>query len=197
MTNPSTNPRTPEQTYEHLQLIQPVITRMSAASASAKGWLLPVIAATYGYAITAYNPWVALLGLGAVLLFLYLDANYLREEKRYRRLYDAVARGDDVPLFTLTPSDAPPLPGERCHAEWQSGRQDVISRIIPPWGVLKSWSIAPFYIPLALVGLGITGLALLACAEPSPVQQAAHATAFRELSANSLKTHTYNPPLSP
>lgn len=155
MTN-AESPGPPDKTYEHLQLIQPVITRMSAASSYAKSWLLPVVVATYGYALSVHNPWVALLGVAAVLLFLYVDANYLREEKRYRRLYRAVAAGEELPPFTLDPNDALPEKGDtRCLAEWKSGRQDRLSAYVPPWGVVKSWSIAPFYTPLALVGLVI------------------------------------------
>lgn len=123
----------PDETYAHLQLIQPVITRMSSASSSAKSWLLPVVTATYGYAITSQNPWIALLGVAAVVLFLFQDANYLREERRYRALSKSVAEGKDSARFTLVPSNA------------QDG-SDGISQ------VLKSWSIAPFYIPLIVIG---------------------------------------------
>ena len=47
------------------------------------------------FALTKSADSIALLGLAAVLLFAYLDANYLRQEKRFRRLYVAVAAGRD------------------------------------------------------------------------------------------------------
>lgn len=78
---------------------------MSAASSSAKGWLLPVATATYGFALIQHSRAVALLVLAAVVLFMFLDANYLRQERAYRRLYDTVARGTRaVPQFSLDPS---------------------------------------------------------------------------------------------
>ncbi len=89
-----------EDLHKHLDFIQSVVTRMSAASTSTKSWLLPVVTATYGYGMTQ-NAWsVIALGLGAVLLFMFLDAHYLDREKAYRALYDAVARKKGIPLST-------------------------------------------------------------------------------------------------
>ena len=49
---------------------------------------------------------IGLLGIVAVLLFAFIDANYLRQERAYRELYNRVASGDErVPLFSLNPSD--------------------------------------------------------------------------------------------
>ncbi len=125
---------------------------MSAASATAKGWLLPVVTATYGYALTQDDGSVALLGIAAVGLFAMLDANYLRQEQAYRRLYDTVARGSrQVPTFTLDPSEADPTttgPQRSKVLVW-------IGHWIPGWRVWRSWSIAPFYGGLVVIGLVI------------------------------------------
>jgi histidine triad (HIT) family protein len=59
---------------------------VSAASTAAKSWMLPGVTVTYGYAITQSAASVAQLDVGATLLFAYRDANYLRQEKRFRRL---------------------------------------------------------------------------------------------------------------
>ena len=64
-----------EDRRKHLDFIQAVVTRMSAASSSAKGWLLPVATATYGFALIQHSRAVALLGLAAVVLFMFLDVN--------------------------------------------------------------------------------------------------------------------------
>jgi hypothetical protein len=99
----------PDDRRKHLDFIQAVVMRMSAASATTKSWLLPVVTATYGYALTKSADSVALLSVTAVVLFTFLDANYLRQEKAYRRLYDAVTRGTrSVPQFSLDPSYADP-----------------------------------------------------------------------------------------
>ena len=84
---------------KHLEFIQDVITRMAGASSSAKGWLLPVVTATYGYAITKTEWAVAALGVLAVVLFGFLDANYLKHERSFRELYKAVIKNDSrVPV---------------------------------------------------------------------------------------------------
>jgi histidine triad (HIT) family protein len=143
---------------KHLDYIQAVVTRMSSASSSAKGWLLPVVTATYGYALTKKQSPVALLGVTAVLLFGFLDANYLRQEKAYRRLYDAVARGSrEIPLFSLDPSHADdPIPPAA--TRWQKVRL-LLGRWFPNRNVWLSWSVAPFYGTLIVIGCSIALLA--------------------------------------
>ncbi|RLP92797.1 hypothetical protein [Micromonospora sp. CV4] len=144
----------PEDRRKHLDYIQAVVTRMSSASSAAKGWLLPVVTATYGYALTQDANLVAALGVAAALLFGFLDANYLRQEKAYRRLYDAVARGTrKVPLFSLDPSDADdPIP-------FAATRRQKIRRRLGRWfpdaTVWLSWSVAPFYGALVAIGCSI------------------------------------------
>ncbi len=59
----------------HLGFLQATIVRMAAASSAAKGWLLPVVTAAYGYGL-AKHPGVVLLGIGAAVLFGFLDAHY-------------------------------------------------------------------------------------------------------------------------
>ena len=143
---------TDEDRRQHLGFIQAVITRMSAASSTAKGWLLPVVTATYGYALAQNDGSVALLGMAAVGLFAMLDANYLRQEQAYRRLYDTVARKvRPVPSFTLDPSEADDTPSRGA-----APPKKVLvwmGRWLPGPRVWLSWSIAPFYGGLLLIGL--------------------------------------------
>lgn len=173
MTSPLSRPiLDPEDKRKHLDFIQSVVTRMSAASVSAKSWLLPVVTAAYGYGMTQHAWSVVALGLGAGLLFMFLDAHYLDREKAYRALYDAVAREKGVPLFSLDPRDA-----DRCtqaegnarditadEVEEEAGggianpvatspRFPVLAAWTPDASVWKSWAIAPFYGSLILVGL--------------------------------------------
>lgn len=155
----SEQPIAPEDRRKHLDYIQGVVTRQSAASAAAKGWLLPIITATFGFALTQHSWPLAALGMVAVVLFAYLDANYLKSEKRYRRLYDTVARSSrSVPLYTLDPVDAdeplstdtPALPA------WKR----IKRAYLPEASIWASWSIAPFYIALLVAGAGILVVAV-------------------------------------
>lgn len=139
---------------KHLDFIQAVVTRMSAASSAAKAWLLPVVTVTYGYALTQHAGSVALLGLLSVALFAFLDANYLRQEQGYRALYDAVARKTrPVPLFSLAIEDAlDPIPAPTTRRERTKAR---VQKWFPGRGVWYSWSIAPFYGLLVVVGVAV------------------------------------------
>ncbi|WP_284964285.1 HIT family protein [Cutibacterium namnetense] len=144
----------PDDRRKHLDYIQAVVTRQSAASASVKGWLLPIVTATFGFALTQDSWPLAALGLVSVMLFAYLDANYLRSEKRFRKLYNTVARSRRmVPDFTLDPSDAdePPEDGMSAETKWRAFVRDYL----PEWGIWKSWSILPFYSALAVIGVGV------------------------------------------
>lgn len=149
--------RDPEDTRKHLDFIQSVITRMSAASSNAKAWLLPVVTAAYGYALTQKADSVALLGVGATALFAYLDANYLRQEKRFRSLYKAVASGQyEIANFSLQPDDLPPEVSTKEMGDWSGSTPKWVNRLLPGPTVWLSWSIGPFYGTLAAVGLVIT-----------------------------------------
>ena len=130
-----------EDRRQHLTFIQSVVTRMSQASSSAKTWLLPIVTAAYGYALTKYAWSVAALGIGAVLVFGLLDANYLKQERAFRTLYDRVANGARIPQFSMNPTLAAP----------EGKRRDYW----PDWKDIRSWAVAPVYGPLLLVGLGI------------------------------------------
>ncbi|MEV5771708.1 HIT family protein [Streptomyces antimycoticus] len=130
-----------EDRRQHLSFIQAVITRMSQASSSSKSWLLPIVTLTYGYAITNESTLVGLIGCLAVLVFGVLDANYLKQERAFRKLYDEVASGRPIPAFSMNPALASPA-GTRVN--YWPDKPDV-----------RSWAVAPVYLPLILAGLGI------------------------------------------
>lgn len=143
----------PEDRRKHLDFIQATITRMSAASHTTKSWMLPVVTATYGYALTQSARSVALLGIAAVALFAYLDANYLRQEKRFRRLYKAVAEGsNEIAVFSLNLDDVTPGGNGKSAEEWAIWVPRWINRLVPGPIVWASWSVGPFYLALIAGG---------------------------------------------
>ncbi len=131
----------PDDRRQHLSFIQAIVTRMSQASSSAKTWLLPIVTLTFGYAVTKERALIAMLGVFAVVVFGILDANYLKQERAFRKLYDHVASGRDIPTFSLNPALAGPA-GPKVNY-W------------PDWEDIRSWAVAPIYGPLVLVGLAI------------------------------------------
>jgi hypothetical protein len=112
-------------------MIQSVVSRMSTASSSAKGWGLTVAVAAFGFSAGTVKPLLSVLGLVVVVFFAVLDAYYLRQERLFRQLYvDACER--NVRVFSMDTS---------------SYRSKVAAGM-----VVWSWSILGFYAPLALVG---------------------------------------------
>ncbi|WP_340697156.1 hypothetical protein [Cellulosimicrobium funkei] len=107
---------------------------------------------SYGFALTQRSGSVALLGVGAVLIFSFIDASYLVQEKAYRRLYNVVALGERVvPAFSLNPADADEkLPDAD---DGKAARRKRIRAWLPGWAAWLSWSVAPFYGALALIGV--------------------------------------------
>lgn len=132
---------------QHLSFIQAVVTRMSQASSSSKSLLLPIVTLAYGYAITNNSIPVGLIGCLAVLVFGVLDANYLKQERAFRKLYDEVASGRPIPAFSMNPALASPA-GTR-------------SNYWPDKVDIRSWAVAPVYLPLIMAGLAIFAWLLL------------------------------------
>lgn len=146
----------PEDRRKHLDFIQAVVTRMSAASSTAKGWLLPVVTLTYGYALSERVESVALPGIAAVVVFAWLDANYLNQERAFRQLYDAVAQGTTtLPRFAMDPSLAAPSTGDSAPATGWRLVASTVGGWFPSWQIWLSWAIAPLYGSLFVVGVAI------------------------------------------
>lgn len=116
---------------KHLDFIQAVIARLSTSSSTAKGWGLTVAMAVFGFSASKAIPFVAVLGLITVCFFGVLDCYYLREERLFRELYNDARKGQ-IEVYSMDKNAY----RDRCL------RREVV----------RSWSVAGFYGPLALVG---------------------------------------------
>lgn len=131
-----------EDRRKHLEFIQTVVGRMFTASSLAKGWCLTVATAALGFALTKNSRAVALLGFFAIGLFGFLDARYLREERKFRALYEDAREGRaDVYEMRTAPYLASSSGRFASNCRWRS--------------VLRSWSLWAFYGPLLLVALAV------------------------------------------
>jgi len=77
---------------EHLDYIQNVINRMSHNSFLIKGWTVTFISLLFILAVNASSYLLLVLSLLPLICFWGLDAYYLRQERLFRKLYDAVRR---------------------------------------------------------------------------------------------------------
>jgi hypothetical protein len=120
-----------EDRRKHLELVSAVVARMASASAAAKGWSVTVAGAAFGVALVRSSWLILLIGVGALVVFGILDGLYLHSEKRFRDLYAAIVENKMEPFSMDTTS----LPARR--------KRDSH----------RSWSVAAFYVPLAVAGI--------------------------------------------
>jgi hypothetical protein len=120
----------------HLEMIQAVIARQATNSFLAKGWAITLAIALYGFGANHEDVVVTLLGLPVVVVFWYLDAYFLRQERLFRCLYDAALT--DGSLVTTFSMNTRPYAGA-ASASW--------------WSVIRSKTLLPLYGALIVVGL--------------------------------------------
>lgn len=139
MTSPTpSGPTDPEDRRKHLDHVQAVIARLAGASATAKGWSLTIATAAFGFSTLADKWYLVLLGLAVIVSFSILDAYYLREERLFRCLHEAVVAGT-VAAFSMN----------KDQFKTQATRRRTYF----------SWSVLGFYVPLAVAGVLVAGIA--------------------------------------
>lgn len=96
----------PEQ-IKHLEFIQNVITRMNTNSFQIKGWSIVIVSALMAIYASTQNNYFFLTAIFPTLIFWFLDAYYLNQERKFRGLYNDVAGVTDSPkeikLFAMRP----------------------------------------------------------------------------------------------
>lgn len=129
-----------ELRLKHLEMLQGAIARMATYSASLKNYCITTVTAISGFAISLQSPLIAMIAILPTLIFALLDGQYLRNERRFRKLFDRVRRED-----------------------WQTATGfDMDPKIMPGlsfFSTLFSWSILSFYLP---VGICVAGLIIFA-----------------------------------
>jgi len=84
-----------EAKLKHLDFVQSVINRMACNSFLIKGWSVTLVSAVFAIAVKDGNPGLVPVAYLPVLVFWFLDAYFLRQERIYRKLYDAVRAKDE------------------------------------------------------------------------------------------------------
>jgi len=121
-------------------MIQAVISRMGSNSFAVKTWTVGLVAALLTFAAEkGGTPWRVLVAFVPVGVFWYLDAFYLRQERLFRRLYDAARLGEESARqggpFTMSTKPYESEPYNRL------------------WAVFWSRSITPLYLSLGVIVL--------------------------------------------
>src|SRR5262245_36936687 len=74
----------------HVSMLQGIITRLANNSASCKTWCFTLVAGLVTLTGAAGKPVVAVVAIIPLLVFGFLDASYLAQERAYRDLFKAV-----------------------------------------------------------------------------------------------------------
>ncbi|MGI1662379.1 hypothetical protein ACRDNQ_09060 [Palleronia sp. KMU-117] len=117
----------------HLTMLQGVITRMGSNS-----FTLKALSATFGSAAVAVmatadnpSPLYAIAAIIPMIMFWLMDAQYLRLERAYRRLYEHVRKGEEIEAYSLEPAP-------------------FMKDIAPVFRLALSWSVSWFYVAMFL-----------------------------------------------
>lgn len=128
-----------EKKLAHLEMIQAVITRMASNSFALKGWAVTLVAGLFALSSKDANQFYYLVTYIPIVVFWYLDAYYLCQERMYRNLYEKVRKLDEDQIdFSMNAAAA----------EFQTDKTTVANCFL-------SKTILGFYLPLAIVTAGI------------------------------------------
>ncbi len=136
-----------EQKVKHLEMIQAVISRMAGNSFAIKGWSITLVSALFALAANDTNARYAALALLPALCFWGLDAYYLRQERLFRKLYDAVRTGQLI--------GTPPAAVK----DFSMNTRDLEASVDSWVCILKSRSIFWLHAPIVLAVVIVTVVA--------------------------------------
>lgn len=115
---------------KHLEMLQKVISRLASQSVAAKNGCATITIAVIGFGITLQKPLVLWLALLPIAIFALLETQYLRLERHFRDEYERVRAESWVK-----------------RPDFRISREGMTQSY---FGAMLSWSIAAFYLPLAL-----------------------------------------------
>ena len=128
---------------KHLEFIQNVITRMNTNSFQIKGWAITIVSASLALYAATKNECFILVGVFPSLIFWFLDAYYLTQERKFRGLYNDVAgvseKPIDLKLFAMRPD---------LYTKEKSKKYGY-------WNVFWSTTIWKLYLPIIIMLIGI------------------------------------------
>ena len=127
---------------KHLEFIQSTITRMNQNSFQIKGWMITLVSALLALYASSEKVVYILIAIVPAVVFWFLDASYLQQERRFRGVYNDVAGlSPDDSRITVREFEMP-------IQKYQCGKYCYFN-------VLFSRTIFPLY-GIVIVGLVVT-----------------------------------------
>lgn len=124
-----------ENKYKHMDYIQSTISRMASNSFYLKGWNVTIIAAIVALSFKESDWRIYACASVLNIVFWFLDAYYLKQEKLFRELYNKVSKisNDSLVDFSMNTSEF----------------KEKVSAI--PFLMIKNISITPLYLSISFV----------------------------------------------
>ena len=96
-----------ENKYKHMDYVQSTISKMTSNSFYLKGWNVTIIAAIVALSFKESDWRIYACALVLNVVFWFLDAYYLKQEKLFRELYNKVSKISDDSLvdFSMNTSE--------------------------------------------------------------------------------------------
>ena len=123
-----------ENKYKHMDYIQSAISRMASNSFYLKGWNVTIIAAIVALSFKESDWRIYACALVLNVVFWFLDAYYLKQEKLFRELYHKVSKISDDNLVDFS---------------MDTSEFKKVSKI--PCIMIKNISITPLYLSISIV----------------------------------------------
>lgn len=125
-----------EEQIKHLEFIQNIITRMNTNSFQIKGLAIMIVSALLAIYASEKNANFILISIFPLVLFWFLDAYYLTQERKFRGLYNDLINNNKKELkpFEMRPD------------LYKKGKFSF-------WSVLFSKTIWTLYIPVTAIML--------------------------------------------
>ena len=79
-----------QEKIQHLEFIQNIINRMNSNSFQIKEWMITIVSALLAFYASSGNEIYIFVAVAPTLLFWYLDAYYLQQERGFRKLYNDI-----------------------------------------------------------------------------------------------------------
>lgn len=91
-----------QEKMKHLESIQNIINRMNTNSFQIKEWMIAIVSALLALYANSNNATFVFVAIAPTIIFWYLDAYYLQQERKFRKLYDDVLSNDSkIPTFSM------------------------------------------------------------------------------------------------
>lgn len=137
-----------EDKTKHLEFVQSVITRMNTNSFQLKGWMITIVSALLALFADKSNGLYILVAIVPTMVFWFLDAYYLQQERKFRGIYEDVVNDKIKNAFSIPIND------------YKYVKTNSASKKYCYWNAFFSTTILPLY-GIIVIALTVGGILVL------------------------------------